>query len=165
MSASDGEIRLARPEDLPLVMTALAGLARDLGDPFNATDQMISAALFGPAAHSVALFSSDGETPRGIVLFSPFVSTVLGQSCIYVSDLWVAQAARGQSLGRYLLAAAAREGAARWQARALYLNVYNESLQSIAFYRHLGFEIRDTDKRASLTGDALEALTPAGALA
>ena len=134
-------------------MAALARLARDLNDPFKASGDMMHDALFGPDAHSVCLLAGEGSQPQGAVLFSPVVST-----CLHVSDLWVAQDARGRSLGRRLLAAAAAEGARRWQARALFLNVYSDSAQALDFYRHLGFQMNAKDNRASLTGTAFDTL-------
>ena len=144
--------------DLRLRTAALARLARDLNDPFKASGDMMHDALFGPDAHSVCLLAGEGSQPQGAVLFSPVVSTSLGHACLYVSDLWVAQDARGRSLGRRLLAAAAAEGARRWQARALFLNVYSDSAQALDFYRHLGFQMNAKDNRASLTGTAFDAL-------
>jgi len=155
MSPSD-PIRCARPDNLPALMRGLAALARDLGDPFAIHEESLHAALFGDAAHSGALIS--GDAPRGVVLFSPFVSTTLGDTCLYVSDLWVSPSARGTALGRGLLSAAMREGAARWEAKALFLNVYAENAAALGFYRHLGFTFKDSDRRAALTGDALNRL-------
>ena len=158
MSGSDMPIRAARPDDLDAVMSSLESLAGDLNDPFNAKPDIVMAALFGPNAHSVCLLAGPEVRPHGAVLFSPFVSTVVGHACIYVSDLWVAAKARGQSLGLRLLAAAAAEGAERWNARALYLNVYRDSTQAMDFYRHIGFQISHTDQRAALKGAAFDAL-------
>lgn len=156
--ASDGVINCARAEDLPQVMAGLRTLAGDLNDPFDAAPEVLQAALFGPQAHSVCLLARGGDGPRGLALCSPFVSTVLGHACIYVSDLWVAPEARGRSLGRGLLIAAARDGQARWQAQALFLNVYTESTGAIAFYRRLGFEISQRVNRGALSGAAFRTL-------
>lgn len=155
---SDMTPRRATAEDLPAVVAGLRALALDLDDPFNATSETLHSVLFGADAHSIALIAGGGTRPRGVALISPFMSTVLGHACIYVSDLWVAKDMRGHALGRRLLQAAAREGAACWKARALYLNVYERSGESMAFYRHLGFEISTTDRRASLKGGALDRL-------
>lgn len=161
MSASSPGIRTAAAKDLPAVMAAMARLAHDLNDPFRASSDMMHDALFGPDAHSVCLLAGEGSPPQGAVLFSPVISTVLGHACLHVSDLWVGEAARGRSIGRRLLAAAANEGARRWQTRALFLNVYSKSTQAMAFYRHLGFRISQTDNRASLTGTEFERLLSA----
>ncbi|MFK7764528.1 MAG: GNAT family N-acetyltransferase [Roseobacter sp.] len=158
MSAFDPAVRLAMRSDLAAVMAAMAELSRDLQDPFEITPDAMDAALFGPGSHSACMLVGDNVPPVGAALFSPFVSTVLGHVCVYVSDLWVAESARGQSLGRWLLAATAAEGARRWQSKALFLNVYSESENAMAFYRHIGFQISQTDNRASLKGAAFNAL-------
>lgn len=158
MSDSDPVIRRACPDDLQSIMFGLKALAADLGDPFNATQETIRESLFGPAAHSQALLATGSPITLGIALCSPLVSTTLGCSCIYVSDLWVEQTARGQSLGRQLLATAAREGRLRWQANAIVLNIYEENSSARDFYEHLGFKIHNRERRAALTGAALRSL-------
>ena len=58
---------------------------------------------------------------------------------LLVSDLWVAEAVRGRGSGRRLIAAAARDGAARWGAAWLRLNVYHSNAGARRFYERLGF--------------------------
>ncbi|MFK7890905.1 MAG: N-acetyltransferase family protein [Granulosicoccus sp.] len=158
MQASEFSIREAVPDDLQDILTGLKALASDLGDPYKAAPDTIREALFGPAAHSNAMLAGKTGHTLGIVLFSPFVSTTLGGTCIYVSDLWVAQSTRGKSLGRQLLAATARSAHARWQATAMILTVYEDNEAAIHFYRQLGFEIHQKDRRAALTGPRLLSL-------
>jgi ribosomal protein S18 acetylase RimI-like enzyme len=70
----------------------------------------------------------------------------------------VSETARGTGLGRRLLAAAAQEGAAHWQAVALRLTVYEGNTGARAFYDRLGFVLRAADRNALLSGDALTRL-------
>lgn len=153
MSGSD-RIRVARPEDMPGLMRALGSLARDLDDPFRMEAATLEAALFGPMPCAFALLAED----NGAVLAQAALSTSLGGTVTFISDLWVSADARGTGLGRRLLAAAAREGAARWQAVALRLTVYQDNVGARAFYNRLGFAIRDEDRNALLSGDALTRL-------
>lgn len=139
-------------------MTALRALAQDLGDPFNASQPRVEAALFGPGAYAFAILAQEANAPLGIALCHPIFSTFQGTTCTYVSDLWVAPKARGQGLGQALLAKAATEGAARWHSQALRLTVYADNAPAIAFYHRLGFEIRTSDQAAALRGAALDAL-------
>lgn len=150
-----GAIRMAGPDDLGDVMTALRALAADLGDPFRADDAGVHRALFGPMPYACAMLAPG---PLGIALCSPVVSTTLGQPVVFVSDLWVSDLARGQSLGRRLLAAAMRAGRDRWGACALRLNVYRDNVAAQGFYRHLGFQMDGADMPALLSGPALAAL-------
>ncbi len=157
MSASETGLRLAGPDDLALVMQALRGLATDLGDPFHATSERVQAALFGPAGYGFCILAEAGGQVRGLALCNPILSTMLGSTAVYVSDLWVAGPARRQALGQRLLRAAMHEGGRRWQAGALRLLVYRDNTRALAFYRHLGFDIRDQDRTAVLDGANLTA--------
>ncbi|PKQ12389.1 MAG: N-acetyltransferase [Alphaproteobacteria bacterium HGW-Alphaproteobacteria-1] len=153
MCASD-VVRVANPEDMPALMHALQALARDLDDPFRMEAATLDAALFGPAPRAFALLAGED----GAVLAQPTLSTSLGGAVTFVSDLWVCRDARGTGLGRRLLAAAAREGAARWQSVALRLTVYQDNTRARAFYDRLGFAIREADRNALLSGTALTRL-------
>lgn len=153
MCASDA-VRLAGPGDLGTLMRALESLARDLGDPFRMKAATLEAALFGPAPRAFALLAG----AQGAVLAQPNLSTSLGGTVTFVSDLWVSEAARGTGLGRRLLARAAQEGAARWQAVALRVTVYEDNTGARAFYDRLGFAVREQDRNALLQGAALARL-------
>jgi len=153
MSGSEG-IRAALPGDMPALMAALKALARDLDDPFRMAPATLGAALFDPCPRAFALLAGE----EGAVLAQPNVSTSLGGTVTFVSDLWVSEDARGTGLGRRLLARAAQEGAARWQAVALRLTVYEDNSGARAFYDRLGFAVRAADRNALLQGAALARL-------
>lgn len=159
MSGSDPVIRRARADDLGATMVALVALSVDLGDPFHATADGVADALFGPAAFARAHLALAGAVPCGVVLTSPQFSTTLGGAVTHVSDLWVSQAARGQGLGRRLLAVAARDGEASWHARALRLTVYAENAAAQDFYCALGFGLRPGAPSAILDGASFRALS------
>ena len=157
MSASDPAIRVASAGDAPALHAALGALATDLGDPFRAAEADIAAAIAGPRAFACALLAG-GTPPVGAALASPVMSTVAGGAVLHVSDLWVAAPARGRSLGRRLLAAAAREGRARWGTRGLTLTVYDGNPGARAFYARLGFRLRAGDHGAFLGEEGIAAL-------
>lgn len=146
--------RLALPSDIALLEAGLRALAADLGDPFAIRRDVLEAALFGPCAYGFALVAGG----QGVLLAQPRISTATGGALSYVSDLWVAQAARGAGLGQRLLALAAQEGAARWGALGLCLSVYAENAGAMAFYDRLGFALLVRDRIALLTGPALSNL-------
>jgi ribosomal protein S18 acetylase RimI-like enzyme len=58
---------------------------------------------------------------------------------VYVSDLWVADTARGQGLGKRLLSAVAEDAGTVWNAGYLKLAVYDDNDGARAFYDRLGF--------------------------
>lgn len=126
--------------DLDLLDQALRRLSGDLGDSHVAGRAALARALCGahPAAHG--MLALEGEELRGAALFSPVFSTVRGAAGVYVSDLWVADAARGLGLGRRLLGAVGVRAARLWRARWLTLAVYDHSTASRRFYDRLGFE-------------------------
>jgi len=158
MCVSDPVIREARSDDLPNIMFALQSLAAELGEPFKATAETLQQALFGSASHSLAFVANISNNIVGIAFCGPYVSTTLGCTCIFISDLWVASSVRGQSIGRHLLEAAVSKGKERWQANAVVLNVDKENKRAQGFYQHLGFKLSHNDMRAALTGTALSSL-------
>jgi ribosomal protein S18 acetylase RimI-like enzyme len=152
-------VRVAGEEDLVRLDIALAKLSADLGDAHAAQRDSLRKALSGP--HPVAqglLALRDGAT-EGAALFSPVYSTVRGAAGVFVSDLWVAPAARGQGLGRQLLVEAARIGAELWAADWLKLAVYDASTETQAFYRRLGFHPAQGMREMRLDAVGLAALT------
>jgi ribosomal protein S18 acetylase RimI-like enzyme len=157
MSGSEPVIRVAGAGDAAALHAALRALAADLGDPFRAAEADIAAALAGPRAFALALLAG-GAPPAGAALAAPVMSTMAGGAVLHVSDLWVAAPARGRSLGRRLLAAAAREGRARWGTRGLTLTVYDGNAGARAFYARLGFRLRAGDHGAYLDADGIAAL-------
>ena len=135
--------RVADTADLDRLEAALAALSADLGDAHAAGRASLARALSGPHPAAYALLAqadaqAGGQT-LGAALFSPVYSTVVGSAGAYVSDLWVAPAARGQGLGRQLLVAVAEVGGRLWGAGWLKLAVYDHSTAAQGFYRRLGF--------------------------
>ena len=62
-----------------------------------------------------------------------------GPTTVYVSDLWVDEAARGRGLGRELLRRISEEAAVRGTTHVL-LDVDSRNVDALTFYRRLGFE-------------------------
>jgi ribosomal protein S18 acetylase RimI-like enzyme len=131
----DDAIRPAGPDAAATLAAGLAHLSAELGEPHRMDAAHLAAAMRRPEPAFRALIAGT----RGLVLYSPVFSTVTGGAGAYVSDLWVAPEARGGGLGRRLLAAAARDAAARWGAIHLTLAVYDDSAQARGFYARLGF--------------------------
>lgn len=150
MSVSDLTIAPAEPEDIPALMNALQALARDLDDPFKASQRALSDALFGPYSFAAALLARCQDQVVGAALAAPLFSTSAGACVLYVSDLWVDPAVRRQAVGRRLLAEALSLGAARWQTSSLKLTVYVDNTQALEFYARLGFVLQDSDRSAIL---------------
>lgn len=159
MSHSEtGGISLVGPEDIADLARALEALSADMGDTHRATGQELARACLGDAPACHGLLSRQGGAVVAAALISPVFSTTFGAAGAYVSDLWVANAARGQGLGRFLLRAAAKYSAHKWQARFLKLTVYAENTGARAFYDRLGFDMAERDLTCLLAARAFDDL-------
>ena len=151
-------IKAVTPETLRAFDHALRALSNALGDPHRAGVAELQAALFGSHPSAAGLLAQSGEDVMGAALFSPVMSTSLGVAGAYVSDLWVAEAARGTGLGQSLLGAVARHAGRLWQARFIKLISYDGNSGALGFYDRLGFEAQERETVLTLTGAAFEQL-------
>lgn len=149
-------IRPATKADLARLDAALRALSADLGDRHRATVADLRAAGFGPLPAFRALLALDGDATLGAAVFSPLYSTTRGCPGAYVSDLWVAAAARGTGLGARLLAAVRDEAQALWSAGFLRLAVYADNPRAVTFYERLGFAPRSGETSMILEGAAFD---------
>ncbi len=153
------KVRPATPADVPVILRFVRELAAFEREPdaVTATEAMLAAALFGehPAAEAV-LAERDGE-PLGFALFFHNFSTWEGRRGLYLEDLYVTPAARGQGAGaallRHLAALAVARGCARFEWSVL---DWNEG--AIAFYRAMGAVGQDEWTVQRVSGDALARL-------
>lgn len=137
---SDLRVRHVETEDdLARLDLALCALSAELGDDHLAGLSDLRVALEGPTPAAQAVLALQADETLGATLFSPVFSTVAGTAGVYVSDLWVAGAARGRGLGRRLLAETALRAARLWRAEWITLAVYAKSTRSRQFYEGLGF--------------------------
>lgn len=154
----DVTIRPVQEADLPLLDAALRALSGDLGDTHRAGIEALRAGGFGPFPAFYAVLALRAQQALGAAVFSPVFSTVRGKTGLYVSDLWVSEAARGLGLGRRLLAAAAEHAGALWNAGYLRLDVYDGSAQAQEFYARLGLEPMAGQSTLALSGPGFDAL-------
>lgn len=157
-------IRLVEKHDLPLLDTALRALSKDLSDTHPASIAFLEQAGFGhtPAYYALIALTSDSAANAddlcGAIVFSPVMSTTLAATGFYVSDLWVADAARGFGVGRQLLAHAGDYSRTQWGARYLKLAVYDDSNSARQFYARLGLTARIGETTMFLDDVGLDAL-------
>ena len=148
-------------------VATILGFVRELAaferepDAVEATEEMLSEALFGahPAAEAV-IAEQDGQ-PLGFALFFHNFSTWTGRRGIYLEDLYVTPAARGQGVGRALLrhlaGVAMRRGCGRFEWAVLDWNV-----DAVAFYRAMGAVGMDEWTVQRVAGPALARLAGEG---
>ena len=132
-------LRPARPADVPLVLELVGELAvyERLAHEAVATTADMHAALFGPRpAAEVVIAECDGE-PAGFALFFVSFSTFVGKPGLYLEDLFVRPAFRGQGIGRRLMAHLAALALERGYGRFEW-SVLDWNAPAIGFYRRLG---------------------------
>ena len=99
-------IRFAGPDDAALVLRLIRELATYERAPeaVVATEADLLRHGFGPDPQFEALLAFVDREPAGMAVFHSRFSTWLGRPGIYLEDLYVVEAARGQGIGRRLMA-------------------------------------------------------------
>lgn len=160
--ASPFSLRFATPDDVPVILTLIRGLAEyeRLAHEVVATEELLRETLFGarPVAEVILAFSD--EEPAGFALFFHNYSTFLARPGIYLEDLFVFPRFRGRGLGRILLARLARIAVDRGCGR-LEWSVLDWNVDAIRFYRSMGAEPMSEWTVQRVTGEALHALADA----
>jgi GNAT superfamily N-acetyltransferase len=152
-------IRPAVPTDVP----AIVGLVRELAsyeraaEEAVATDEQVRAVLFGQHPTVFCDVADVHGTVVGIAVWFENFSTWLGRHGIYLEDLYVTPARRGEGLGKALLATLARRCVERGYGR-LEWSVLDWNQSAIDFYVALGATAMDGWTVHRLTGVALDTL-------
>jgi len=144
----------------------LADLANDLNAhvgiasrPF--TPERIRAHGFGPQTVFTPLVADLDGTVVGYAFFSLGYNTDVADRSVWLHDLYVVPAARGQGVGYALMAAVAAE-TVRAGCASLEWGVYDANAGALEFYRRLG--AHDPEVRImSVNGERLRALADAAA--
>ena len=152
-------IRPAVPGDIPLVLKFIQELAEyeKLSHEVTATEDQLRSTLFGARPVAEVVIASHDDVPVGFAVFFANYSTFLGKPGLYLEDLFVRPAARGNGIGRALVEYLARLTMERGWGR-LEWRVLDWNEPSIAFYRKLGAEPLDDWTVFRVTGGALRAL-------
>lgn len=159
VQTSDIAIRPAVKTDLPHIATFIRGLAEyeRLSDLVSFDEAELSDNLFGPRPYAEVLIGEIDREPQGFALFFPTFSTFRGKPGIWLEDLFVQPAARGNGLGKALLLAIAKLAESRGCAR-LEWSVLDWNEPSIRFYEALGARQMDDWRTMRLDGDDLRTL-------
>ena len=152
-------IEPARPGDVDLIVSLVRELAEfeRLLDKVVITPQDVLRDLFGPRPYAEAVIASVGGEPAGFALWFHNYSTFAGRPGLYLEDLYVRPAFRGQGHGeamlQYLAALALQRDCARFEWSVL---DWNE--KAIGFYQRLGAEPMNDWTVYRVTGEALRRL-------
>ncbi len=132
-------IRPCRPDDAEALVRLIHELAvyEHLEDFARATPDALRSHLFGPRPFAEAILAEMGGEPAGFALYFVTFSTFRGQPGLYLEDIFVREAYRGQGIGKSLLAAVAKEAIDRGFGR-LEWSVLDWNQPAIGFYRSQG---------------------------
>ncbi len=132
-------IREARPGDEALLLALIRELAayERLADEVSATPELLTRHVLDGQGGATALIAELAGEPVGFALFFRNFSTFLGKPGLYLEDLYVRESARGQGVGRALLAHVAGIARAGDYGR-LEWSVLDWNEPAIAFYQSLG---------------------------
>lgn len=152
-------IRAARPDDVATILRFVRELAAFEREPdaVAATEPMLTAALFGARPAAEAVLAERAGEAVGVAVFFHNFSTWTGRRGLYLEDLYVTPAARGQGVGTALLRHLAGLAVARDCARFEW-SVLDWNAPAIAFYRTLGAAGMEDWTIQRITGAALARL-------
>jgi GNAT superfamily N-acetyltransferase len=152
-------IRPARPDDCALLLSFVRELAEYEKQPDEvvATEDDFRRDGFGAQRRFEAVIAERDGEPAGFALWFYNYSTWVGRHGLYLEDLFVRPAHRGQGVGKALLVHLARlafeQGCARYQWQVLDWNT-----PSIRFYEGLGARRLPEWVTMRVEGEALAAL-------
>lgn len=156
-------VRPAAPADARELLRLIGELAvyEKLEHMVEGTERGLAEALFGPRPAAEALIAERGGRAVGFALYFTTFSTFLCKPGLYLEDLFVEPAHRGQGIGRTLLARlaalAAERGCGRLEWRVL---DWNEP--SIRFYESLGASLMKEWILVRMTRDEFQPLSKKG---
>jgi GNAT superfamily N-acetyltransferase len=146
-------IRKASVDDVPVIHDLLIRLEKSLGATGRVKRQADDLRRFGFSGTPCfqALIAWRGSEAVGLALFFPEFSSWKGRPGVFVQDLFVSRALRGEGLGRALMEAV-HEYAHQWGASYCKLAVYDDNDAAIAFYEKLGFHVSGNERILMLDG-------------
>jgi ribosomal protein S18 acetylase RimI-like enzyme len=165
-------LRRAEPRDVGAIVGLIRALAEfeRLTHLLRVTPESLAPHLFGPKPVVEAIVAEargeDAPTPtpppagEGVIAFALFFtnfSTFLGKPGLYLEDLIVAPAHRGQGIGRALLEHLARIAVERDYGRFEW-SVLDWNEHAIRFYERVGATVMPDWRICRVTGDALRRL-------
>jgi GNAT superfamily N-acetyltransferase len=156
--AKNVAIRPATIDDCGLILQFIRELAlyEKAPEAVVATEAQLREHGFGPRPQFEAIIAAlDGE-PAGMALFHTRFSTWLGTPTLYLEDIFVRETARGQGVGRRLMARLAALALERgWRRIDFHVLDWNPAR---GFYRKLGFGHLEEWLRYGAGGGWLERL-------
>jgi GNAT superfamily N-acetyltransferase len=152
-------LRHAAPADLPAIVGLIAELAEfeHLSHLMQVTPESLQPHLFGDQPVAECRVAEVGGEVVAFALFFTNFSTFLGKPGLYLEDLYVKPAHRGQGLGRALLTDLARLAVERGCGRFEW-SVLDWNANAIRFYEGMGATVMPDWRICRVTGEALGAM-------
>ncbi len=152
-------IRFATPDDCGVILGFIRALAEfeKLAHTVVADEPALRATLFGIRPSAEVLIAEYAGNPVGFALFFETYSTFLARPGLYLEDLFVDPAHRGQGVGTSLLGALARIAVQRNYGRVEW-SVLDWNERAIRLYTSLGTQPMTDWTVHRLTGDAIAQL-------
>jgi GNAT superfamily N-acetyltransferase len=154
-------IRPATPEDAPVILDLIRGLAEYEREPHavEMTEEQLVRDGFGPERYYESLIAESDGAAAGFALFFPVYSTWQGRS-LHLEDLFVRPAFRGKGIGKALLRRVASLAVERGCTR-LQWDVLDWNKPAIDFYLSIDAAMLGDWRRMRISGTALNALAGA----
>jgi GNAT superfamily N-acetyltransferase len=159
----DFTIRSASRADAALILSFICEIAEyeRLLHEVIVTEAMLEETLFGERPSAEALIGEMAGEPVCFTVFFHNFSTFMGRPGLYLEDLYVRPAWRGQGFGKtmltYLAYLAKQRNCARFEWSVLDWNA-----PALKFYHALGAQAMDEWTVHRVTGEALDHLAQAG---
>ncbi len=152
-------LRPGTPSDVPLLLALIGELAsyERAPDAVVASEADLLRDGFGAVPLFRTLIAELDGTPVAFALYFLAYSTWRGRPTLYLEDLFVRPAARGNGVGRALMGALARQAIQLGCARFVW-QVLDWNTPSIRFYESLGAEVQREWLTVRLEGDSLRRL-------
>lgn len=153
------EIKPATISDVPLILSFIKDLAEyeKLAHEVVATEAILKKTLFGDNIHAEVIFGYLDDNPVAFALYFHNFSTFLGRPGIYLEDLFVKPEARGNGIGKKMLAYLANLAISRNCGRLEWWVLdWNET--AINFYKRIGAKPMDEWTVFRVTDRELEVL-------
>jgi GNAT superfamily N-acetyltransferase len=149
----------ATERDAPIILALIKALAEyeRMASDVVADEALVQSSFFGPSPSAEAVIARVADEPVGFAVWFHNHSTFLGRRGLYLEDLFVTPAWRGQGVGRALLAHLAQVAVDRGCGRMEW-SVLNWNEPAIRFYRSLGAKPMDEWRVYRLAGDDIARL-------
>lgn len=147
-------VRLGEAADAELIHEAIRIMGEGLGaaDRISSTVEDFRRYGFGPYAAFTSLIAEVDGAFAGLALFFPIFSTWYGKPGVYVQDLYVDEAFRGNGIGEVLLRHVASWSMARGGVY-LRLAVDRDNVAAQRFYERLGIGWIESDRDHGAYGE------------